>query len=314
MNLRSVASLFSVLALWSASASAFDLTIPASAREISERVSPFDSYDLPVGPFEAGAIPVKTIEGQVVRRTWAIRAETLTSLQVLDPLRKQLWEAGFEPVFECHDTTCGGFDFRFGTEVVPTPDMFVNIRDYRFVSSVRGTGTAVSLLVSAGRNGVYIQMIQVAPVGTPTPIATPQAPAVNPETPATASGETLNLIDRLQRDGHVVLADLEFSSGSDQLGDVPFASLRQLSDFLQANPEFSIVLVGHTDSVGSLASNIALSKRRAASVRLRMIASYDVPKAQVQAEGNGYLAPIASNLTAEGREANRRVEVILLAR
>lgn len=48
------------------------------------------------------------------------------------PLRDQLIEAGYDVVLDCDQNTCGGFDFRFGTEVLPAPDMYVNIRAFRF--------------------------------------------------------------------------------------------------------------------------------------------------------------------------------------
>ena len=73
-----------------------------------------------------------------------------------------------------------------------------------------------------------------------------------------------------------------------------------------------VALVGHTDAQGSLDANIALSKRRAQAVADRLVAGHGVARAQLQAEGMGWLAPVATNLTPEGREANRRVEAVVL--
>ena len=85
-----------------------------------------------------------------------------------------------------------------------------------------------------------------------------------------------------------------------------------MAAFLNAQPSVRVALVGHTDSVGSLSGNIALSKRRAQSVRQRLIDAHGIEAARMQAEGMGYLAPVASNLAETGRDQNRRVEVILL--
>jgi len=98
------------------------------------------------------------------------------------------------------------------------------------------------------------------------------------------------------------------------LGDAGAGALERLAAFLKDQPTVRIALVGHTDSVGSLQPNIALSRSRAAAVRDRLIEIYDIPPAQIEAEGMGYLAPVASNLTAQGREDNRRVEAVLLSR
>ncbi|MEX0281245.1 MAG: OmpA family protein, partial [Arenibacterium sp.] len=111
----------------------------------------------------------------------------------------------------------------------------------------------------------------------------------------------------------MVLEDLDFGSGAARLREGPFASLSDLASYLQANPAMRVAIVGHTDNVGTLARNIALSKRRAEAVRARLIAAHDIAANRVDAEGMGYLAPLTTNLTLAGREANRRVEVILLA-
>ena len=82
---------------------------------------------------------------------------------------------------------------------------------------------------------------------------------------------------------------------------------------LKAEPDLRVALVGHTDAVGSLDANTALSRRRAEAVRDRLVQSYDVAPGRVEAQGAGYLAPRASNLTEAGREQNRRVEVVVLS-
>ena len=115
----------------------------------------------------------------------------------------------------------------------------------------------------------------------------------------------------LTGDGHLVLENLVFASGSAGLADRSYPQLEVLAAWLGANPDQTIALVGHTNASGGLAINIALSKKRAESVRQYLLATYDLPAAQISAEGVGYLAPRASNLTEDGRRKNRRVEVML---
>jgi OOP family OmpA-OmpF porin len=111
--------------------------------------------------------------------------------------------------------------------------------------------------------------------------------------------------------GAVVLEGLDFGTGAADLTDGSYASLAALAEWLKANPDKTVALVGHTDASGGLDGNIVISKRRAASVRTRLMQAYGIPSAQIEAQGVGYLAPIASNLTEEGRQKNRRVEAIL---
>ncbi|TMV06830.1 OmpA family protein [Ruegeria sediminis] len=281
-----------------------ELVLPEGARQLTERISPLDSYDLPTGVFADGAVPSRTLEGKVERFTWRFHAGARTTLQILSPLRKQIKAQGYDILLDCEARTCGGFDFRFGTEVVPNPDMYVAIHDYRFLSAVRGD-EALSLLVSRNPPDGYVQLIRVSPPGKE-----PEPPLVvaKPEVKV----ETEGLLEVLQRDGRVILDDLTFETGADALGAGPFASLANLARFLKANARVRLALVGHTDDVGTLEGNIALSQRRAESVRDRLIEVHGIDGERLEAEGVGYLAPLTSNLNPEGRELNRRVEAVML--
>jgi OOP family OmpA-OmpF porin len=110
----------------------------------------------------------------------------------------------------------------------------------------------------------------------------------------------------------VVLADLDFASGSASLGEGPIQSLDDVVAYLTTNPTRQITFVGHTDATGSLEANIALSRRRAEAA-MAYVTSRGVAQSQVAADGVGFLSPRATNLTAEGREANRRVEAVLIS-
>ena len=111
----------------------------------------------------------------------------------------------------------------------------------------------------------------------------------------------------------MILSDLEFETGTSGLSAGPYPSLERLARLLTERSDLRLVLVGHTDAVGALEPNIALSRARAQSVRQRLIATYGVDANLIDAQGMGYLSPVASNLTAEGREKNRRVEAVLLS-
>lgn len=290
------------LCLLAPTAFAQELTLPASARQISERISALDSYDLPTGVFANGRVPVRTTEGRVERLTWRLQTGSSTTLQILAPLRDQLQAQGYDVVFECAARTCGGFDFRFGTEVVPTPDMYVAIHDYRFLAATKGEN-ALSLLISRNEPDGYVQMIRVTPVGT-----RPAPPLVVEETVDGAAG----LLNELRRNGHVILGDLSFRTGEVALGEGPFTSLSQLAGYLNDNPRIRLALVGHTDDTGALQANITVSRQRAGAVRTRLIEAHGIAPDRIEAEGAGYLAPITSNATPQGRDINRRVEAVLL--
>ncbi|WP_171211661.1 OmpA family protein [Ruegeria sp. HKCCA5426] len=291
-----------ILALWVWPAAAQDLTMSSGSRLVSDRTSALDSYDMPTGVFADGSVPARTVEGRVERLTWRLQAGSSTTLQLLEPLRDQIQAQGFDVLFECEARTCGGFDFRFGTEVVPTPDMYVAIQDYRFLSATRGD-EALSLLVSRNPPDGYVQMIRVSPADAEAP-----PPLVIEETVEQSQG----LLADLEQNGHVILDDLHFRTGEITLGDGPFASLALIAAYLKDNPAVRMALVGNTDDTGTLEANISVSTGRAQAVRVRLIEKHGVSADRLEARGIGYLAPLTSNATHEGRDLNRRVEAILL--
>ncbi|MEJ8561729.1 OmpA family protein [Yoonia sp. GPGPB17] len=292
-------------------AQAQTLDFPSNANLQAEVVRADDSYVLPMDIWDRGEMPTKVVEGRVTQQAWRIAARSLTTLQLVRPLREQLRNDRYRIIFECQTEACGGFDFRFGVETLPPPEMRINVGDFRFLAAERlGTDGPeyVSLLTSRTREAGFVLVTHVRPpTEEPAPIAQADADPVRAfgATPGAA------FADQLETTGRAVLEGLSFETGSAQLSDGEYASLQALSDYLQAAPQRTIALVGHTDSSGALDANIALSKRRAASVLERLVSNYGVSRGQLEAEGMGYLAPIASNLEEAGREANRRVEVII---
>lgn len=299
---------------------ALDITLPAGAKLTAERITELDSFDLPLEGFDGAKVPTVTLEGKVNRRAWRIPAGGLTPLQVMVPLREQIEAAGYNLRFECAAQSCGGFDFRFAVEVLPGPNMYVNISRYRYLSATLGAADvpaqALGVLVSVTAEAAYVQVIKAdtgVDIAEMIPDQAP-APLEIEELPAADTGQvTVDIVeDRLLEDGFIILGDLEFETGTSGLGIGPYPSLARMAQLLAARSDLRVVLVGHTDAVGGLEPNIALSRARAQSVRTRLIDAYDANPAQIDAEGMGYLAPVASNLTAEGREKNRRVEAVLL--
>jgi OOP family OmpA-OmpF porin len=78
-------------------------------------------------------VPVAQVEGRVTRMGWRLEGDSGTTLQHMAPLRAQIAEAGYETLLDCETDGCGGFDFRFGIEVMPAPDMYVRLGDLRFL-------------------------------------------------------------------------------------------------------------------------------------------------------------------------------------
>lgn len=108
----------------------------------------------------------------------------------------------------------------------------------------------------------------------------------------------------------ITLGDVLFATGRAELTGSAAEGLRKLAAFLGEYPDRTIVIEGHTDSVGSAEFNVGLSQRRAATVQT-FLANQGVAGSRMRAVGMGESSPIASNDTSTGRQQNRRVEVII---
>ena len=79
---------------------------------------------------------------------------------------------------------------------------------------------------------------------------------------------------------------------------------------LQAHPDLKLAVKGHTDNVGTPADNLKLSEARAKTVMAALVKEQGIDAGRLQAKGLGSTKPAAVNTTAEGRQNNRRVELV----
>ncbi len=108
----------------------------------------------------------------------------------------------------------------------------------------------------------------------------------------------------------VSLSDVLFDTGQSTLRPVAREKLAKISGIVLAYPDLKLAIEGNTDSVGSDAMNQQLSEQRAGSVR-DYLAKENIPAASMTSRGFGKTQPVASNDTAEGRQQNRRVELVV---
>lgn len=110
----------------------------------------------------------------------------------------------------------------------------------------------------------------------------------------------------------VSLADILFDFDKATLKrDVEF-NLVKIATILNQYPEMKVQIEGHTDAVGTDEYNLGLSQRRAQAVYEFMIGQGDVAQARLNYEGYGEARPVADNETEEGRQKNRRVDLVIL--
>lgn len=110
--------------------------------------------------------------------------------------------------------------------------------------------------------------------------------------------------------GRVVLNGIVFDFDKATLKPESKAALDAIAEFLDANPDKTFYVVGHTDSKGTFAYNRKLSSDRALAVADALKQDYDIASDRLEPHGVGPLSPVFSNASDAGREQNRRVELV----
>ena len=122
----------------------------------------------------------------------------------------------------------------------------------------------------------------------------------------------INMEEAIDRDGKAALYGILFDIGKSDIKPESAEALKQITDYLNANPAVNIIVVGHTDNTGTYANNILLSKARAESVKNYLISVGKINTSRLMSEGAGQYCPVTTNATEDGRTLNRRVEIVKL--
>ena len=118
------------------------------------------------------------------------------------------------------------------------------------------------------------------------------------------------LYDALAESGRVATQGIYFDTGSDVIRGESTPTLKEIAAMLAEHAELKLLIEGHTDNVGADAANLALSEKRAAAVKAALVSQFSVDGARLTTKGLGASKPAAANTTIEGRQTNRRVELV----
>jgi OmpA-OmpF porin, OOP family len=154
-------------------------------------------------------------------------------------------------------------------------------------------GAETWALIGAGGNGMYTVNII-------------EKEAMNQDVAADAN----SLANTIRETGKVAVYGIYFDSGKSVLKPESQPTLKEISKLLLANPSLKLYVVGHTDNVGKIETNMRLSMERAIAVVNALISQFSVNADRLYSCGDGPTAPVASNDKEEGRALNRRVELV----
>ena len=230
----------------------------------------------------------ETLEGKVTRIEYDNPGASM--LQVVRSFQQRLEADGFETVIDCPKADCFKLGIMRLREVVGSSRLGA---EYHALTLRRENDEGRSdVQITAIPNRIWITVVETAVME-------------NKAIDAVAIETTL------MSEGRMAFYDIHFNTGSANLSSDSDATLALIAEVLSDNPEMSVVIVGHTDNVGDLEMNLALSRNRAQAVVDRLTNHNGIDGGRLTGAGVGFLAPVATNATDAGRALNRRVEVVV---
>jgi outer membrane protein OmpA-like peptidoglycan-associated protein len=131
-----------------------------------------------------------------------------------------------------------------------------------------------------------------------------------PQASGSGVGASAGMAEQLRKSCHIELSGIYFNTGSAQLLPESQPALQAIARVIGQSGEPVLVIAGHTDNIGTMQFNQALSEQRAAAVREALVAQFGVAASRLMTQGYGFTRPLESNATVEGRARNRRVELL----
>jgi OOP family OmpA-OmpF porin len=279
-------------------------------------IKDYDSFRLPLGPVGTNAdgdlAPEQQadLEGRITRILYR-GPEGRSSLEIQRNYQSALEGAGFEPLYTCSDD-CGA---NFSTLLYGPTEMriltsktsgsaFDMPQDVRYFAARLTDGDRIVhlSLLTAFDNGFGKLSKQPVTLLEIVESKSMDSGMVTVDAEAIAKG--------IDATGHMAIYGVLFDTDSSSIKPESSPVLVEITKFLQTRPTLSVLVVGHTDNQGSFEYNMNLSGQRASAVMRYLVEQQGIDPVRLRAEGVGFLAPVASNDTPEGRAKNRRVELV----
>jgi OmpA-OmpF porin, OOP family len=260
----------------------------------------FDEYQLALGPIMDTNKFTKDqhLEGKVSEFKYSV-PEAGSSLEIERAYETALRGNGFQVLFSCGGKQCFSDKFSYGYTNGSWGIWCGNCEQpmrYLAAKLARPAGDVyVSVVVEKDHyeGGTWLSIVEVKHMDE-----------------GLVRVDAAALARDIMETGHASLYGLYFDTGKSTVKPESDPTLAEIAKLLASNPQLKLDVVGHTDNIGTTASNMALSKQRADAVLQALVTRYHAPEERLQAAGLGPMAPIASNRSEDGRAKNRRVELV----
>ncbi len=265
----------------------------------------YDRIEFPSG-VEEDELQTTTLEGEITKIIY-VAPEKLSVLKVQRNYQMALEGAGFEIIYECF----GGIDeiprsiyIDYGPDSlgISGRNPFQGEDHSYFLAGIheedRNIYVSAHTLLSTrfdGRPATALQILEEEPMDTGK---------VKVDIDADA------MADDIEKKGSVSIHGIHFDTDEASIKQESESTLAEIASLLEREEELRLMVVGHTDAVGSIEYNMDLSQERAEAVVNYLSSEHGISEDRLAPYGVGPLAPVASNEDEDGRAENRRVELV----
>jgi outer membrane protein OmpA-like peptidoglycan-associated protein len=238
----------------------------------------------------------KILSGKVV--TEVLTAPGDRSLyEVFRNYKSAVESAGFAVVFSCKDRECGDGmeDFYLPSDIVRR---ITDISKSQYLTARRERDGRV--------DHIYV-FVRALEAGIDIKVGTVEGKAMES---GLVSIRASQILSDIASTGRAAIYGILFDTDQARIKPESQPILDEIAKALNQNRRMNLLIVGHTDNVGTADYNVDLSRRRAEAVRAALEESHGIESKRLAAYGVGLLSPIASNKSEEGRARNRRVELV----
>jgi outer membrane protein OmpA-like peptidoglycan-associated protein len=230
--------------------------------------------------------------------------EERSVLEVVRNYQKKLEGEGFITQFFCRTAECG-----------EAPAFWTVANDGSGLRSQWDSNTYLLTRRTSGGSDIWVSVMGVEFGGTATKPLTPQVLVTVVEAQAMEEDkievkDASAIGSALESAGKIAIYGIYFDVDKATLKAESRPQLEQIAKLLNDRPALNVLIVGHTDSSGSLEYNRTLSEQRASAVKAALTGEFRISDSRLTPVGVGMAAPVASNRDEAGRAKNRRVEIV----
>lgn len=245
----------------------------------------------------------ETIEGRLTRISYLAPAGR-SGVEVFRNYQRELAGRGFETLFVAEEDATG-YRFCNRYQGIYSQIFEYNDRNCRYLVARKG-GITAAIFVTEFQDGMSGRLSPVK--GQPLVQVDVIEDKAMDQRMVTVSAE--KMASSISDTGRIALYGILFDFDKTEVKPESAPTIAQMAKLLKGEPGLKLMVVGHTDNAGGWDYNLNLSKRRAAAVVRVLVEQHGIESARLMPMGAGFMAPVASNRSEEGRAKNRRVELV----